>query len=244
MFDSFEKIISQIPEVVINQLIGAVKDSVARCGIYFRIFGRVKTYGSFLGKTQKKKYNLAHKLQDLFGVRIAVYFKDDIAICEKIVRKNFFVDESNTHIEKEAATEFKPTLMNIVCRIPEHVKMCLPDELFSSIIDDTFEIQIRTVFSEGWHEVEHDLRYKCKEEWVDDLENSRALNGIYATLVTCDWSIIRLFDERAHDKYRKEEWISMLKNKFRIKFFGDSAIDQIFNKREFMKKYLNLIEIK
>lgn len=32
-------------------------------------------------------------------------------------------------------------------------------------IDDTFEIQIKTMFFEGWHEIEHDMRYKGEELW-------------------------------------------------------------------------------
>lgn len=240
MLESIERFIDQIPDIVVGQLIDVVKDSVARCGIYFRIFGRIKSFDSLKSKTQIKTYNSEHKLQDLFGIRIAVYFKDDIDICEKIIRTKFSVDEKNTHIDKVGDTEFKPTVMNIICKLPEDICSLLPKELFSTIIDKTFEIQIRTIFSEGWHEVEHDLRYKCKGEWTEDPEDSRTLNGIYATLVTCDWAIMHLFEERAYNKYRKEEWVSMLKNKFRIKFTNNSINNQEFTRTSFMKKVYKL----
>ncbi len=240
MIESIKRFIDQIPDIVISQLIDIVKDSVARCGIYFRIFGRTKSFDSLKSKTQIKTYNSEHKIQDLFGIRIAVYFKDDIDICEKIIRAKFSVDEKNTRIDKVGDTEFKATVMNIMCKLPEEISSLLPKELFSTIIDKTFEIQIRTIFSEGWHEVEHDLKYKCQDEWTDEPEDSRAFNGIYATLVTCDWAIIRLFEERAYNKYRKEEWVSMLKNKFRIKFIDNSINNQDFNKTSFMKKVFKL----
>ena len=32
------------------------------------------------------------------------------------------------------------------------------NEFDAALIDNTYEIQLRTVLSEGWHEVEHDLR--------------------------------------------------------------------------------------
>lgn len=240
MLESIKSFIEQIPDMVVSQLIDVVRDSVARCGIYFRIFGRIKSFDSLKSKTQIKTYNSQHKIQDLFGIRIAVYFKDDIDICEKIIRARFSVDEENTNIDKAGDTEFKPTVMNIMCKLPEEIYLLLPKELFSTIIDKTFEIQIRTIFSEGWHEVDHDLRYKCKDEWTDDPEESRTLNGIYATLVTCDWAIIRLFEDRAYNKYRKEEWVSMLKNKFRIKFIDNRINNQEFNKNSFMKKVYKL----
>ena len=106
-------------------------------------------------------------------------------------------------------------------------------------IDDTFEIQIRTVFSEGWHEIEHDLRYKCKEDWKDDVEMSRALNGIFATLETCDWSIISLFDKLSYQKYISNSWEAMLRNKLRIRI-SDNAINPdlrkiLDNKKEIAK---------
>ena len=51
-------------------------------------------------------------------------------------------------------------------------------EGFKGRIEPTFKIQIRTVFSEGWHEVEHDLRYKCKDDWEGCELYSHTLNGI------------------------------------------------------------------
>ncbi|MBK7959276.1 MAG: hypothetical protein IPK03_14995 [Bacteroidetes bacterium] len=30
----------------------------------------------------------------------------------------------------------------------------------NSLVDSTFEVQLRTILSEGWHEIDHDLRYK------------------------------------------------------------------------------------
>lgn len=237
---SYQADIESIPEYIIKHLIEIVEIPLLHTPIFYRIFGRKKSYNSFVQKQQKKLYNLSHKMQDLFGVRITVYFKDDIDICEKIIRENFNVDDLNTHIDKEEATEFKPTVMNIICKLPDSIRAKLTDGLFSTIIDDTFEIQIRTVFSEGWHEVEHDLRYKCKEEWEDEQKYSRVLNGIYATLVTCDWSMIQLFNDRAYNKYRCEDWESMIKNKFRIKFIDNQIVNQQFLRKEFMKKLYKL----
>lgn len=236
--DSIEEQILNMPNAVIKSLILEIEEILNRAGLYIRVFGRVKNYLSLKKKYEIKKYDSNKKLQDLFGVRITVYFKDDVKICKKIMISNFKVDNISEDHEEEST--FKPERLNIVCKLPETIKSHLDDTLFSSYIDDTFEIQIRTVFSEGWHEVEHDLRYKCNDEWNDEIETSRALNGIYAALITCDWAMIKLFDDRAFQKYRHDKWPSMIKNKFRIKF-TDTKIDDIFIKdKEFMKEVFKL----
>jgi hypothetical protein len=72
--------------------------------------------------------------------------------------------------------------------------------------------------SEGWHEVEHDLRYKCKPDWNDHDDLSRSLNGIIATLETCDWSMIKMFDELSWRHYKSGTWDPMIRTKFRLRF--------------------------
>ena len=102
-------------------------------------------------------------------------------------------------------------------------------ESYLEFIDSTYEIQIRTILSEGWHEVEHDLRYKCKEDWEGLLEDSRHLNGIYATLENAEWSMLTLFERLAHSHYKKQNWNSMLRNKMRIRFTNSSLSDDLIS---------------
>ncbi|WP_413502177.1 hypothetical protein [Serratia proteamaculans] len=88
---------------------------------------------------------------------------------------------------------------------------------FHEKIDSTFELQIRSVLSEGWHEVEHDLRYKAKYDWDGNDIESRKLNGIYATLETSEWTMIKIFDELAYKHYKKQNWNGMLRQKLRLR---------------------------
>ena len=154
-------------------------------------------------------------MQDLFGIRIAAYFQDDQAICRRIVEDQFSV-VSVTEDRPDPNT-FSPTRLNLICKLPLSCRQEMPTGFFEDYpIDSTVEIQLRTVFSEGWHEVEHDLRYKAKADWNSSADLSRALNGIFATLITCDWSMLNIFDELAYRKYREKDWTAMLKNKLRI----------------------------
>lgn len=236
--------INGIPITIIHELDKKVSKIMNTSGMFYRIFTRKKSGESVCEKMQLKGYDAHKKLQDLFGIRIALYFKDDIPICRNLIEMNFHID--NVAEDTEDNEHFKPTRLNYVCKIPEDIKKLIPDTLWDKYpIDDTFEIQIRTVFSEGWHEIEHDLRYKCKEDWTSESETDRALNGIFATLETCDWSILTMFDNLSYKMYQKNNWKAMIRNKFRIRFTPeelDKRIIDIFNNNKSVAKDLLKID--
>ena len=74
------------------------------------------------------------------------------------------------------------------------------------------------------------MRYKCKESWKDYEEYSRIFNGIFATLCTCDWAIVHLFDKMAYENYKNKQWDYMIKNKFRLKVRDSSLSESIKRK--------------
>jgi hypothetical protein len=53
-------------------------------------------------------------------------------------------------------------------------------------------------------------------DWEGNEVESRKLNGIYATLETSEWTMIKIFDELAYKHYKKN-WNSMLRQKFRLR---------------------------
>ncbi|MEG0835662.1 MAG: hypothetical protein RR063_10090 [Anaerovoracaceae bacterium] len=219
--EQLKEFLENIPPQVLGELTEQVQLSLNKCGLFYRIFSREKTYKSASEKIAQKGYCAERQMQDLFGVRVVLYFREDIDICREILTKKFCViEEVCDPVEKEV---FKPTRLNLVCALPASRALggiSWPEGVF---IDKTFELQIRTVLSEGWHEVEHDLRYKCKSEWEGEDDLWRALNGVFATLETCDWSISAILDDMAYTKYKNHSWLSMIRNKFRIRL-TDSAI--------------------
>lgn len=193
-----------------------VKAMLDKMGIYFRCFSRTKNPDSIAKKLNKKKYSQTKKMTDFYGIRVVLYYRDDIDIVVQGILDTF--DHVEIVRDENGTTEFKPERLNIVCRFPEELQRAVNSSFFEKYnIDTTFELQIRTVFSEGWHEVEHDMRYKCIESWKGYDEYARILNGIFATLSTCDWSITQLFDNMAYQNYQKKEWENLLRNKFRIR---------------------------
>lgn len=217
--------ISSSPVVV--ELKNQVESMMNKSAMMYRIFARAKTPKSVAAKIKSKNYlENGKKMQDLFGLRIALYFADDVEICCKLIHETFEIDNVSKTDSKDK--EFGPVILNYVCKLPKQIKeIVLPDFWNSFPIDDTFEVQIRTVFSEGWHEIEHDLRYKCIDDWKEEHDMNRALNGIYATLETCDWSIINLFDRIAYQSYKQGNWSAMFRNKWRLRIANDPINDKL-----------------
>lgn len=189
-----------------------------KCGLMYRTFSRTKEKMSVVNKIERKRNTYLKekkKMQDIVGIRIVLYFKDDIDICIDILRNLFQID--NFEYDKPDAETFKPQRINYVFKMPETI-MKIPNEMSEEcLIDNTFEVQIRTIFSEGWHEVEHDIRYKYSDKWVTAADLSRELNGVLATLELCDQNIMLICEQLAARKYREKDWDSMLRNKLRLR---------------------------
>ena len=213
-----------------SQTIGLVKElerCISNLGIMYRIFYREKTKSSLIKKIEKdpNKYCEEKKIQDLIGVRIALYFVDDIAVARKALEERFQYVAIDSQVDEPGSEVFKAVRCNLIFKLPDHFDLSNSlDEVHASLVDNTFEVQIRTILSEGWHEIDHDLRYKRKEDWVGLDRENRALNGVYATLETSEWTLLKLFEELAYTHYKSGNVAAMLNNKFRMRF-KESPLD-------------------
>ncbi|WP_428069056.1 hypothetical protein [Chryseobacterium gambrini] len=208
-------------EIIEKKIREKLLNELTRTGLLFRLFSRIKDSNSISDKFNRKNYSEDDKLmQDLIGFRIITYFNDDLKIivdlCEKLFGKEELVyDEPDTEI-------FRPLRKNMVCKFPKDQGIYFGEIKATNdefqLIDDTFEIQFRTTLSEGWHEVDHLMRYKCKPDWSELTNESRMLNGIYASLETNDQALKALFDDIAYLHYRAKRWEAMLRNKLRLRF--------------------------
>lgn len=217
-------------DIILKAIVTDIEDTLNRCGLLYHVFSRTKSTMSIRNKLCKKaeEYRKAgKKMQDLLALRITLYFTDDVEIVHKYLKglPNF----DSESVDEAEVDKFCPKRLNLVMRVPDMYKrdmLAAINEIgFDDLIDDTYEIQIRTILSEGWHEVEHDLRYKCKEDWAEFKEESRLLNGIYAALESNEWSMLMLFDKLSYSQYKSGAWDSMLRNKMRIRF-ADKGLSQ------------------
>ncbi|MGN0281596.1 MAG: GTP pyrophosphokinase [Prevotella sp.] len=230
---------------IVEQLKIELASSIDRSGIMYRLFGRAKTLASIEHKLGMKgdDYKSGKGLiRDIIGLRIVVYFPDDVDVMAM-----FFDDKTvvKRHIDTPDIDTFRPQCLNITKPLPgrlvDDFRACLPTDV-AKYIDNTYEIQIRTVFSEGWHEVEHDLRYKCKEDWVEYEQYGRTLNGILATLETSEWALRSLFQQMATANMMQGDFRAMLRNKMRIRLkstdFSPAVTDYLRNNPDTVKAFL------
>ncbi len=206
-----------------------ITNVLAKAGVMYRLFGRTKTLQSCIEKLNKKgeKYVLENKkMQDLVGIRIVLYYKDDINAVIRILDDKYKL--VNKTMDTPNPSTFEPQRINCVYEIPENMSRMVGDMFYNNcLIDKTFEVQIRTIFSEGWHEVEHDIRYKFKDTWKTEIDNGRRLNSVLATLEICDLELMSITEDLAYNAYKRKDWESMIRNHFRLRFTHDSLTDSL-----------------
>ena len=93
----------RVPAIVEQDLKRIISDRLEQCGLYYRVFSRIKTASSMAHKFEMKDYGEGNrKLQDLIGVRVNLYFDDDVDICKKIMENTFdLIDWSTSEISDE-----------------------------------------------------------------------------------------------------------------------------------------------
>lgn len=219
---------------VLRDIVTDLESVLNKCGIMYHVFYRTKSIMSIKNKLEKKaeEYRRKNKkMQDLLALRITLYFTDDVEIVHNYLRSQSNFDSES--VDEAEVDKFCPKRLNLVMRVPEKLQQDMnaarKESDYEDLIDDTYEVQIRTILSEGWHEVEHDLRYKCKEEWDEFKEESRLLNGIYATLENSEWSMLTLFDRLSYSQYKNKAWSSMLRNKMRVRFADKGLSEDLCN---------------
>lgn len=215
------------PETFARKIEDDIKKSLDQMGIMFRIFSRVKDSNSLDKKIKSDpKYGTTCKVQDLIGVRIVLYFADDVKVVHHVISKCYSERKKDASIDDLNAETFKPVRYNLVYDIPKSQNITLKSGLLD-FVDLTFELQIRTVLSEGWHEVEHDFRYKYQDNWNDYPDESRKLNGVYASLETNEWTMVQIFEGISYGHYKSQQWEPMLRQKLRVRMPNVALKDEI-----------------
>lgn len=232
-----------ISDAVGKNIIYPLKQRLDSLHIYYKETNRFKSVESIENKISKKiAANPDYLMQDMFGCRFIFYFRDDVELCESLIKSIYIVDNISKS-KTNNIEEFSPERLNYVCKLPENHQ--IEETIFTDYsIDRTFEIQLRTVFSEGWLEIEHDLRYKEKDvpdsSWKKYIDLTRVLIGLSATLQNCDWTMLSLMDKMAYTNYKNAEWNYMIKNKFHLQITDHSIDSEI---AEFLSKNKGIAKI-
>ena len=78
-----------VPASVEMELIRLVEEKLNQCGFFYRVYSRIKKASSLERKYNDKEYDNDKKIQDLIGLRINLYFKDDSDIVKDIMENLF-----------------------------------------------------------------------------------------------------------------------------------------------------------
>ena len=229
-----------------NRALKTIKDNLEeeiirdldRIGVYYRIHSRTKTLESLQQKilTKGEGYYRTEgkKVQDMIGFRITTYFLDDVNLLWNYFSMKYEIVDKQYDLP--TSDVFKPLRKNLICRFSADNSAIFDGAKLSGheleLVDSTYEVQFRTTSSEGWHEVDHALRYKCKNDWIPYRDEDKMFNGIYATLETTDSAMKSLFEDMAYNHYKSKNWEAMLRMKFFLKFDNEELSEPV-------KKLLN-----
>ncbi|MCF0223577.1 MAG: RelA/SpoT domain-containing protein [Fibrobacter sp.] len=142
-----------------RQVSDQISDALKKDGIrVLSLSARVKDRASLHGKILRKpgKYFSLSEITDILGVRVIVFFADDIDRTGRVIEQTFNVDRENSVDKRKsiAATEFGYLSLHYICSIKP--------EINRELSPFKFEIQIRTGLQHIWAEIEHDIGYKSK----------------------------------------------------------------------------------
>lgn len=222
--DEIDKLVN-IPASVEYELKETLDSNLRKCGIFSRVYSRRKSSASLEHKFTKDEYVAGKLVQDIIGVRITLYFEDDIEVCKNII-KEWFRPIGEWEEYDNTISEFKASKINGIFALNDDWVRRIDKSTWELPIDRTFEIQIRTTFFEGWHEVEHDMRYKNKDTWTDYPAFSRKLNSIVATLELCDSSMVSTCEDFAHRLYLDKKWDAMIRMHYRLRLTDDPILPE------------------
>ena len=211
-------------QVVLEELKKNIEEQLKKCGLYYRLFMRVKDNESLALKLGSGEYGCGEydkKVQDLLGIRVVLYYSDDLSACRYILEKTFNRNGQWSQNEM-TVNQFQATKINGVFEIPQKLLEMVDEHTWKLPVDATFEVQLRTVLFEGWHEIEHDMRYKDiknhkKNLWDDNEALARTMNSILASLELCDWSLSSLFQSLARKHLEKKNWELMFRSRYRLR---------------------------
>lgn len=132
-----------------------------------RVSARAKSPQRFADKAVKvledgtlKYSHPFEQIQDLIGVRVVVFYKQDVDIVSTIVQK-YFTRIEKRDIVPDSESSFGYVGQHFILSVPADV---IDDNADTSKLPKFFELQIKTLFQHAWSEANHDLAYKPENE--------------------------------------------------------------------------------
>lgn len=153
---------------------------------------RTKTVESFLEKLERRNHKYSDPLKqvtDLSGIRVILLNRDDCPKVTEVIKHGFEVDVKNSQpmLPPAEPDRFGYRRDHYVIQLGPDLAMRPEWERFLGL---KAEVQIRTLISHAWAELDHRLRYKNQDDVP--LEVQRRIYQMNAALETADADIADL----------------------------------------------------
>lgn len=180
---------------------------------------------------QKKKYKKLDDITDLSGIRIIVFFKDDIAKVVNLIENEFKIhQEESVGIDLNVAQkprEFGYQSEHRIISINQNRSKLKEYKIFHNL---KCEIQIRTVLQHAWAEIEHDIGYKSEIKEIEKkrIELTRMFSQNAALLEVADDNFVKI--RKLYENMIQQYRVSITEHNFNIPLNLDSV-------REYFNQY-------
>ena len=151
--------------------------------------------------------NYRTEVTDLIGIRALHIFKLDIYNIHYFILDTFNLkeDEQPTHYYREGdESEFVSMCKGIGCEQKKHKKgyRSVHYIVSTSLTKDSYfaEIQVRTIFEEGWSEIDHKIRYSFKNYSETPFDSSLKQLNTLAGLADEHGATIKKLEEKEQEK--------------------------------------------
>lgn len=154
-----------------NMLFELLKSLLINFNIKYHIIEkRTKTIESIEEKISRKEITSVEKeITDISGLRIILYYQDDLEKIIELIKSNFIIDEKNSINKADlySSNEFGYLSVHYIISL-DNKRNKLPEwQAFSKL---KAEIQIRTVLQHSWASISHELTYKKDYEIPKELQ--------------------------------------------------------------------------
>lgn len=177
--------------VMLNELIKSLLNSY---NIKFHIVeSRTKTAESLNEKISRKNIkSVNEEITDLSGIRIILYYQDDVDKVSKLIKENFIIDKENSINKAELydSNQFGYLSIHYIVKLNNN-RTELPEWKNFSFLKA--EIQVRTVLQHSWASISHELSYKKGYEIPKELE--RKLFRLASLFELADEQFLKIRDE-------------------------------------------------
>lgn len=164
---------------------------------FVTIESRIKNFESFYEKISRKKYsNPFEENEDFCGIRIILYFQNDIEKVNKIIEDNFIIEESENKSTKLEDNEFGYRSNHLIIKVKD--SWCVTPN-YRGLENIKIELQIRTVLMHTWAAIEHKLGYKSNQELPKNLK--RKLYLMSAQLENADMQFQEIKNDAENFQY-------------------------------------------